>query len=385
MSILAECSQCHKKQAVKNRLCACGADLVRLKKSKKIKYWISYRLPNRKQKREAVGYSIEEARDAEGKRRSQKRENRIFDIKPDSKMTFQELTDWYLGLKSLKNKAYYPTLQINLKSFNAHFGNIIIGQIKPIDLENYQIIRKEAKYSDSYVDQEVGAARTMINKAFDNDLISGDTLRTFKKVKKLLKRNANARNRILSIDEYSRLYKSASHHLKPIIATAYYTGMREGEILKLTRDKVSWDKRCIELEASDTKDKERRNIPLCKELYEILKNLPLHIYDKHLFLYKGHPLSDIRNALKRTCRDAKILYGRSIKDGFVFHDLRHTFNTNMRKAGVSESVIMAITGHSTREMFDRYNTVDEDDTKQAVMQMENFLQNVDQNVDQATN
>jgi len=46
----------------------------------------------------------------------------------------------------------------------------------------------------------------------------------------------------------------------------------------------------------------------------------------------------------------------------------------MRKAGVAESVIMKITGHSTREMFDRYNTVDEDDTRKAVQQLEGFLQ-----------
>jgi integrase len=68
--------------------------------------------------------------------------------------------------------------------------------------------------------------------------------------------------------------------------------------------------------------------------------------------------------------------------GFVFHDLRHTFNTYMRKSGVPESVIMEITGHSTREMFDRYNTVDEEDTRKAVDQMTGYLQNVDQNVDQ---
>ena len=35
---------------------------------------------------------------------------------------------------------------------------------------------------------------------------------------------------------------------------------------------------------------------------------------------------------------------------------------------------MKITGHSTREMFDRYNTVDEDDTRKAVKQFEGFLQ-----------
>ena len=35
---------------------------------------------------------------------------------------------------------------------------------------------------------------------------------------------------------------------------------------------------------------------------------------------------------------------------------------------------MKITGHSTRKMFDRYNTVDEDDTRKAVKQFEGFLQ-----------
>jgi integrase len=58
---------------------------------------------------------------------------------------------------------------------------------------------------------------------------------------------------------------------------------------------------------------------------------------------------------------------------FTFHDLLHTFNTNMRKAGVAESVIMQTTGHSTREMFDRYNTVDEEDRREAVRQLEGFM------------
>ena len=54
----------------------------------------------------------------------------------------------------------------------------------------------------------------------------------------------------------------------------------------------------------------------------------------------------------------------------------------MRKSGVPESVIMKITGHSTREMFLRYDTVDATDTKKAVDQMEGFLKSVDLNVDQ---
>ena len=54
----------------------------------------------------------------------------------------------------------------------------------------------------------------------------------------------------------------------------------------------------------------------------------------------------------------------------------------MRKSGVPESVIMKITGHSTREMFLRYDTVDATDTRNAVDKMEDFLTSVDLNVDQ---
>lgn len=93
-------------------------------------------------------------------------------------------------------------------------------------------------------------------------------------------------------------------------------------------------------------------------------------------------MGEIRESLRTACDKADIPYGQKVKGGFVFHDLRHTFNTNMRKAGVNESVIMAITGHSTRAMFDRYNTVDSDDKQQAVDQTQTFLANVDHSVDQ---
>ena len=48
------------------------------KRSKKVRYWVSYRIPNGKQRREFVGYSITEARAADGKRRAQKHEHRIY-------------------------------------------------------------------------------------------------------------------------------------------------------------------------------------------------------------------------------------------------------------------------------------------------------------------
>jgi hypothetical protein len=50
--------------------CVCGQDLDKAKGSKKVRYWIQYRLPDGKQHKECVSFSIEEARDVEGKRRA---------------------------------------------------------------------------------------------------------------------------------------------------------------------------------------------------------------------------------------------------------------------------------------------------------------------------
>jgi len=393
MSILAECPICHRKQASKNKTCKCGLNLDEAKKSKKVRYWISYRMPDGKQRRESVStfedlnpYSIKDARDALSKREVQKKEKRLFDMLPESQMTFNELTDWYLDLEKVKSLASYDIIKIKLDIFNAEFGNRLISDIKPVDLENYQAKREGQGKAPATIDQEIRKVKAMVFKAFDNDLVSGDVIKTFKRINKLLKPGSDIRDRVLTPSEFKALKKHSSGHTRGVVMMGYYTGMRKGEIVNLTWDKVDLRQRMIRLEQSDTKDKEKRNIPICDELYQMLVSMPNRIQgsgmDNHVFQFHGKPVGDIRTGLKKACKRANIEYGRFIKGGFIFHDLRHTFNTNMRKAGVAESVIMDVTGHSTREMFDRYNTIDEDDTRQAVGQLSTFLKSVDHPVDQ---
>ena len=45
----------------------------------------------------------------------------------------------------------------------------------------------------------------------------------------------------------------------------------------------------------------------------------------------------------------------------------------MRKAGVDQTVIMKLTGHKTLAMFNRYNTVDQDDAIQAMQKLDLLL------------
>lgn len=382
MAVLAQCPVCRTRQSVKKKICKkCGEDLHKAKGSKRVVYWISYRLPSGKQKQEPAGSSINDARAADGKKKSQKKEGRLFDIKADTKMTFNELAEWYLGLEKVKSLASFKTVLGYVKKFNKEYGKTIISRVRLADLENLQEKRKKEGLKPKTIDDEINYVKSMIIKAFYNDIVGGDVLKAFQRVKPLLKRNSNARDRVLTKEEYQRLLLHCQKHLKDILTIGYWTGMRKGEIKALTWDKVSMKERVIRLEAEDTKEGKPKTIPIGKEVFSMLKGIPVNLHDNHVFMYFGKPIKrNFTTALKTACKEAGIIWGRDVKGGFIFHDIRHTFVTNMRKAGVSKSVRMSITGHAPKDMDDRYNKVDLQDQHEAMKKLEVFFRNVTQNV-----
>jgi integrase len=373
MAILAECPLCHRKQAVKNRKCkGCQEDLVKPKKAMKVRYWIDYKVPNGKPIREPVGFSIEEARDAQGKRRAQKIEQpKILERLAERKITFQQLTDWWLDQPVAKAKKYLDSIKIYLNAFNKVFGHVIVANITTLDLENYQADMRRLNVSDAYIDHHIGTAKLVVKAGYAGKKVSADTLQGFREVKRLLKMGSNKRKRILSVDEYDKLIKHLPRHILGKLVMGYFTGMRKGEIDKLIWPKVDLERREIRLLATDTKDNEERTIPIGNFLYQILAALPRD--SEYVFTYRGRPVKDMRNGLRKACEKAGIAYGRFKDRGFVFHDLRHSFVTMMRKAGVQQSVRMSITGHSTVEMDSRYDSVDTDDKIGAVAKHEELV------------
>jgi len=77
----------------------------------------------------------------------------------------------------------------------------------------------------------------------------------------------------------------------------------------------------------------------------------------------GEAWQDIRKAFRRARKAAGL-------NGVWFHDLRRSFVTQTRRLGVPESVVMRMSGHRTRAVFDRYNIVSEDDLRDAVARLE---------------
>jgi integrase len=383
MAIVQQCPICKARQKNSNKKCGrCGEDLVKAKKSNRVKYWISYWLDG-KTRYKSIGYSISEAQDADSKVKVEKRENPFFQ-KTDNEVTFKGLAEWYTGLISIQEKKYFPTLTIRLSRWNEVYGNKKIIDLKKSDVENFQSKKRKEGAAGSTIDQEVGAARTMVQAAIDDDRVSGDCIKPFRKVNKVLKGASNARDRIIHIEQLFGILEHLPEHLHGIVSLGFFAGMREGEILGLTWEKINLQNEHphIKLSSEDTKEGKVKIIPLAGKVQGnplgILKSIPKALHTNRVFLNGGRLVDKkhLHRYLAKACKSVGIPYGRFEKDGFIFHDLRHCFNTYMRRAGVDQFTIMTIMGHSPgrgMEMTYRYSSFELSDMGNAIGKMENYF------------
>ena len=247
--------------------------------------------------------------------------------------------------------------------------NTTFRQIKPGMVEKYQHqrLQEPTRYgkprSEANVNRTIDVLKRMFNLAVREELMEKNPCWKIK----MLPEN-NARDRILSSEEFDQLLSYLPKHAAMVVRFAYLTGMRAGEIFNLSWDRVDMKDRVIRLLAEDTKTSEPRILYLTDELLDILIEAQKirALGHNRVFTYKGRPLKGIRRTFINACKQAGI-------DNFRFHDLRHTFNTNMRKAGADPSVIMKLTGHKTTAMFHRYNTVDTKDAQEAYRKLADFL------------
>ena len=149
------------------------------------------------------------------------------------------------------------------------------------------------------------------------------------------------------------------------MAFAGYTGWRRGECASLTWASAE-DGQRIQLPGRDAKNRESRSIPVEGRLAEILerRRAARIATCPYIFHRTGHQIVEFRKSWRRACKLAGVQR--------LFHDLRRSAVMNLVRAGVPEKTCMAISGHKTRSIFDRYNIVNDRDMRDAMRKVESL-------------
>jgi integrase len=177
---------------------------------------------------------------------------------------------------------------------------------------------------------------------------------------------------------YEPLRRRLGEPLRSAFTLAYHTGIRVHELLRLRWRDVEAAKQRVVLPGEITKTGKPRSVPLPSdfkrrpgrpdELVFPLGDFRTEWYEACVTVGAGkyHCRACRAECARRVCPTHGKRTLRQLKYvGAFLRHCRHTAVRNMSDAGLPETRIMAITGHVTRSMFDRYNLKREKDVELA--------------------
>ncbi len=182
----------------------------------------------------------------------------------------------------------------------------------------------------------------------------------------------NVRSGFFLHEEYLAVRGALPDYAQVAVSIAYYTGMRIGEILGLKWSQVDLAEGKLSLSSVQTKTETPRVVFLPPDLLRVLQAAK----KRHDATYPSSPwvcqrygnrLFEIKRCWKQACRRIGL-------EGRLIHDFRRTAVRNMTRAGIPEKIAMAISGHKTRSVFDRYNIVNESDLKVAAKTLATYYE-----------
>lgn len=163
-----------------------------------------------------------------------------------------------------------------------------------------------------------------------------------------------------------KIIDAAAPHLKPIIYTALYTGLRRGNILSLKWEDLDFANDLINVKVKDKNTVGGKNltIPMIGKLKEILLAQP-HIND-YVFNYHGEPMNDIKHSWHSIFYDNR----GKLKDPALpytnFHTLRHTAATWILKKTNNLKITQEILGHANITTTMKYAHVMDEEKRRAL-------------------
>jgi integrase len=336
-------------------------------------YQIDYFDPTGKRVRK----SFSKKKDAEaelGKRVSLIAEGRYLDVKKDYKTTLKEIIDKYT--ENYQHQRGFKTgKRFFIKTIQEYFGEeTLLANIRYVDLETYRnylkkkLTQHKTIRTDASINREMSCLRHMFRKAVEWEMIERSP---FDRGKSLMLKENNKRFRFLAEKEITELLNECPGYLRNIVECALLTGMRKSEILGLKWDQI----RNGFIYLHETKPKESRQIPINDDLEALFDRIKgrgtvyafphsgkpkkQHLNSNDVFTYNGKPIDDVKGSFNNAVKGAGIV-------DFKFHDLRHTFASQVLLRGGDLKDIQELLGHSTMTMTLRYAHLTQEHKKKAV-------------------
>jgi integrase len=152
--------------------------------------------------------------------------------------------------------------------------------------------------------------------------------------------------------------------LRSLLCLSYTFGFRKQELLDMKVGQVDLFAGTICLNPGETKNGEGRKVSLTADAKNLLAACVTGKGSRDsVFTRNGKPVRDFRATWDKITLAAGV-------PGLLFHDLRRSAVRGMVRAGVPETVCMKISGHKTRNVFDRYNITSERDLADAASRIE---------------
>lgn len=282
--------------------------------------------------------------------------------------------------KGVNNHENVKETMATLKSRFADFLKLSLSEITPLLIEKWRQRRRQEGVKPASINRQLNDLRACLNRAVKWGALASSPFDKIEPMKtdssakvrylskeeetrlraaldarearmKAARQSANAWRSERGRPEYADLSESAfADHLKPAVLLSLNTGLRQGELFSLKWADVSFEQSSLTVVGDTAKDGETRHIPLNPEALEILKHWKMQPGIKCQWVFHGadgKPFDNVRTSWTGILEDAEI------KD-FRWHDLRHTFASNLVMAGVDLNTVRELLGHSDYKMTQRY-------------------------------
>jgi integrase len=246
-----------------------------------------------------------------------------------------------------------------IRDFIASLGNranLVLAHITPKDVLTYRNSIIAANKTPRTANLSVKVVSAAFNAAVRQHIIESNPATALESLPVHVKERAT-----FTPAQVAKLVRAADDDWRRAILLGYYTGARLGDVANMQWNAIDWRNKVIQFTPSKTK--KPLAIPLHLQLErELLKNAGIGkapMFPALVGKETGgkHGLSGQFAAIMEKAgiegERTQVSGGRTLSS-LSFHSLRHSFNSAMANAGVSQEIRQKLTGHASAEMNARY-------------------------------